>query len=386
MDPPDIGRIDPLDMLIVIVIASSGVAGLGAGLVTVMSCSAQVLAPFGTYGTLELARQGAVRESTPEVSVRGTVGENTAEAKHAAEMNASCPFVALQPCTESIPFCAATVRWHGRDPNIAILEDNEVYRVSDVVGRGGSKWRIDAIRVLCNARYRGTLLRAALEAHSLYKGAPVRRGVEEHGPGWLEDTLAATAPTEAFKGVTGPSGITLGRTRELKATFVSLLRDRYEQGACEVAADTELVLHPRLGDTEIRSNARGKESNQELLRQVRRYIARFPSITGVVINVVLNFGPVPWKKRRNGIPIFTYTQEQEDAAVGWVSGFLEDLQEANINARVRSQPIADDDICFLVFSKHYMRRCMGGLPIGGYFPVFISDLRYLVWGQSYLCR
>jgi hypothetical protein len=213
----------------------------------------------------------------------------------------------------------------------------------------------------------------------------VREGIEEHGPGWLEEALAATSPTEVRKGVTGPSGITLGGPKEMMATFVDMLRDRYEQGACEVAADTELVLHPRLGDTEVRSNARGTESNQELLRQVRAYIAEFPSIKGVVINAVLHFGPVPWVKR-NGKAVYTYTQEQEDEAVGWVSGFLDGLQEADINSRVRSQPIADDDICFLVFSKHYMRRCKGGLPIGGHFPVFISDLRQAVWGRSNTCR
>lgn len=71
----------------------------------------------------------------------------------------------------------------GRDPELesggparglAVLPRNAAYRLADILGRGGQKWRSDGLRILCEPIFRGTLLRALLaeELHLPGRGRP----------------------------------------------------------------------------------------------------------------------------------------------------------------------------------------------------------------------
>lgn len=72
-------------------------------------------------------------------------------------------------CAEGLRACASRV---DRIEGIAVLEGNSVYRVGDVLGLNGARYRLDSTSILCEPRYRATLLRRVLVSTSTLNGRP----------------------------------------------------------------------------------------------------------------------------------------------------------------------------------------------------------------------
>ena len=92
----------------------------------------------------------------------------------APDTDCACPGVCTQAgrrsaetCTEAVAECEPNVQYLD---GVAVLESNPVYRVTDILTLQGMRWRLDATRTLCDARYRGTLLREVLRRTATLDG------------------------------------------------------------------------------------------------------------------------------------------------------------------------------------------------------------------------
>lgn len=70
-------------------------------------------------------------------------------------------------CMEAVAECQPNVQFLD---GVAVLESNSVYRVTDLLTLQGMRWRLDSVRALCDARYRGTLLREVLRRTATLDG------------------------------------------------------------------------------------------------------------------------------------------------------------------------------------------------------------------------
>ena len=120
---------------------------------------------------------------------------------------------------------------------VAVLDHNSHYRFSDIIRSEGNRYRYDSVTVLCEPRYRNTLLREALLRSSHLNGAPLAELCGSAAPTStacgeaVEAAVAQTAephPSQVgwarLQGHSGPSGITLSSsdTRRMAARSSAL--------------------------------------------------------------------------------------------------------------------------------------------------------------------
>jgi hypothetical protein len=231
--------------------------------------------------------------------------------------------------------------------SLAILADNKVYRIKDILAQRGLDWRADSMTILCERRYRDTLLRQTLVHTGLLDGAPLK----QLSAAALEAAVRSRPegrPGHALKlGRFGPSNITLGVPRALFNEFVSHLRAMHEAERCDTAAADELVVVMRLGD-EAPKTARGwmMMADQYLSSRAGRH-AR---VSKAVICAVLHYDADP---QQNGVRYNSHSEHKDAKAFQLVDELSSYLHSRHgLTTRVRSNPDVDRDICFYVFSKH----------------------------------
>ena len=250
-------------------------------------------------------------------------------------------------CLEAIPACRESALRRGPQ-SLAVLAQNSVYRLQDILAQRGLDWRADSIAILCEARYRGTLLRTALVQSSLLDGVPLVR----MGANAIEAALASRAeggkPGHALLvGRSGPSNLTLGAPETLFASFVRHMAARHAAAECEVAASDELIIVMRLGD-EAPKSAFG------WMVRADRYMAsprgKAAGLRRAVVCAVLHYDA---DSERGGVRYNQHTERKDATAFVLVDELRRHLKRKHkLHVRVRSNPDVDADICFYVFSPH----------------------------------
>ena len=264
----------------------------------------------------------------------------------------TCPSPPEPKCSEAIKFCEPNIK--RSDDGLAILRSNPIYRASDIIFQRGMRWRRDSIAILCNNRYRGTLLRKVLEATTTY-------------PSNTDFTRSHSWPPNATMcGATGPNGATLAAPERLLQELVRLLLSPEGDCARRQPRGDRLVVPLRLGDIGSRMLHDQWGGAHKLVAAVQQYLKEHPSATKVVLNAVLNYSPNPWLGRFAG-------NASEDAAGLRTRQQLFDSFHHAVKggARWRSEPVLDDDLCLLVRAPHIL------LPprLDG-FSALVSRLRY----------
>lgn len=144
---------------------------------------------------------------------------------------------------------------------VAVLDHNSHYRFSDIIRSEGNRYRYDSVTVLCEPRYRNTLLREALLRSSHLNGAPLAELCGSAAPTStacgeaVEAAVAQTAephPSQVgwarLQGHSGPSGITLSSSDTRMAARSSALATKSHTGKCFKAPLNTLVVPVRMGD------------------------------------------------------------------------------------------------------------------------------------------
>lgn len=351
------------------------------------------------------------------------------------EMDCACPDACTRAtrrstdnCTEAVAECEPNVQYLD---GVAVLEGNSVYRVTDILMMQGMRWRLDAVRALCDSRYRGTLLREVLRRTATLDGCLLdeagyerawcgtREGlvVSSAKAGWprcmkqaapgrcrdfvgagLERALSSRSDTTnaslrghfnlTGRAGAGASGLHLGgaisfawpfeaeaAVPTLAALHLETLhqvlseRQAKPETRCETADNATLVVPLRMGDF-LPTTAR------HVMDIVRHVMWRFPgTLKRVVFSGVMHYGSneylVEGRPGSHGGTAQAYMRTAQTDAMN--RDFLSNLSSLAVDAglawRIRSEPIADKDICYLVFSPHVL------LPPGRGFGVVLSKLR-----------
>jgi len=342
----------------------------------------------------------------------------------------ACPGVCEQAgrrpkenCTEAVAECEPNVQFLD---GVAVLESNPVYRVTDILTLQGMRWRLDATRTLCDARYRGTLLREVLRRTATLDGCLLDEdGYERAWCGTREGLLVSslkagwprcmrqTAPercrgfagagleqalsgrSDAADGTPGHSRLTArGGASGLHfggavsfawpfeaevavptlaslqlETLYQVLSERQgvSETRCETADDATLVVPIRMGDFL-------PATPEEVMDNVLAVTRRFPtSLRRVLFTGVMHYGANEYllaapenEIQREG---FRRTPQRDAINRDWLANLTARVVGAGLSWHIRSEPIADKDLCYLVYSPRVL------LPPGRGFGVVISKLR-----------
>jgi len=142
-------------------------------------------------------------------------------------------------CTEAIDQCNDRVnRIEGPlGSSLAVLPSNPTYRVKDILGANGARWRIDLMTILGEPRYRGTLLRETLIRTATWDrwGNGTQVLLHTLTPMEVENVIQSNSDVEGQQpgtaylvGYGGGNGITLSQKDANYAAFGSLLTEMYE--------------------------------------------------------------------------------------------------------------------------------------------------------------
>lgn len=247
-------------------------------------------------------------------------------------------------CDEAIPACSGRVLRRGPH-SIAILAENKVYRIKDILAQRGPDWRSDSISILCEPRYRGTLLRKTLMDTSQMNGSPLK-GLDDEALEAAVRSRFEGRPGHALRiGRTGPSTIKLGTMRANFHAYVQHLQKLHASKRCDAAAADELAIVMRLGD-EAPETAKGwMQKADQYLKSSRARLRK------AVVCAVLHYDP-DVNHLDTGIAPFLHTDRKDQRSFQLIDELIAHLRARGLETRVRSNPDVDADMCFYVFSRH----------------------------------
>jgi len=242
-------------------------------------------------------------------------------------------------CGEAIPICRNSIS-RATAWNLAVLPSNMVYRVGDILRQTGMRYYHDSAAILCQARYRGTMLRTVLQNASLWKGTSLRN--------WPDTTLEKVLSSHA-QGYYSMlpddthSGLQLGSKKLMLETTERALMEM----KCSHANESSLVVHIRMGDKTFPDLSSIIPCVWDALQGGDR--------KEIILNGVINFSPNPWLGK------FHYNESQVATIGNDISTLVWTLRKRfQKPVTVRSEPSADDDICFAVKSPNVCFVGTGG--------------------------
>lgn len=158
----------------------------------------------------------------------------------------------------------------------------------------------------------------------------------------------------------GPSGFTLASPDVQKQALARILRQRFVCGKCEVAMQDDFVVMVRLGDVvpAFHDIVRAFDSRLEHTSAgIRRTI---------VLSGILHFG---------GYSYGNFISEKAvNASISMVKKIQAHYIRRGFKIRLRSNPDADADLCYIVFAPHV---AVAGRGFGG----LVEDLRRITFTQ-----
>lgn len=283
-------------------------------------------------------------------------------------------FDATRLCEPTIPrFTPA----HGRY-SLAVLAHNTVYRVSDILRQRGSRWRLDAITVLCEPRYRSTALRGALVATSKLDSRPMSRVRDDVLEAKLrrrsESSINRTERVgyAKLRDEDGPNGVYLGLPGDSIRAFASELGALRRAGECPAAGDETLVVVVRAGDAQ--------ENVTALIERVDAHLSTLRAAGAAVKQLLVSAVAMYANNPLQGFPhvrkrtAYRHRDSGDLASAKAVDEVLEYARERGLKGGVRSVPDADADLCFYAHSSHLVAGARHG------FADFVRALRALLHG------
>jgi hypothetical protein len=247
-------------------------------------------------------------------------------------------------CNEAIPACSGSVLRRGPH-SIAILAENKVYRIKDILAQRGPDWRSDSISILCEPRYRGTLLRKTLMDTGQMNGSPLK-GLDDEALEAAVRSRFEGRPGHALRvGRTGPSTITLGTMKANFHAYVQHLQKLHASKRCDVAAADELAIVMRLGDSAPETAKGWMQKADQYLKTSRARLRK------AVVCAVLHYDP-DGNHLDTGIAPFLHTDRKDQRSFQLIDELIAHLRSRGLETRVRSNPDVDGDMCFYVFSPH----------------------------------
>ncbi len=191
------------------------------------------------------------------------------------------------------------------DASIKILKMNQVYRVTDLVFRGGIRWQRDREIILSDPEYRDTILYSYLTQ-------------KKH-----EDDL------ETFKRV------------------VRVHQSKYERPLTD-----SLIIHLRLGDVMDDHNARCHyEKSKKLYKDI--VLESLPNVRHATIVTALHFGANPLNNK------YFYTDRAKERSFEILELLSNELELKGLDVSYKSTENIDEDICFMAGSKYFLQSLSG---------------------------
>ena len=204
--------------------------------------------------------------------------------------------------------------------------------------------------ILCEPRYRGTLLRRTIVSVGTLDGVPLHELGDKALEAAVRSRPEGPLGHARVVGRTGPNNITLGPVDMLIPSFVKSMISMRDTDGCEVAADDELVVVLRLGD-EVPHGITGwtVAVNRYLKEQAGLNVA--PLVRRAVVCAVLHYdGDVV---DAQGVRINQHHRNKDALSFQRVDEMVQALRNRGLeDVRVRSEPQVDRDICFYTFSRH----------------------------------
>ena len=291
----------------------------------------------------------------------------------ACACSSKCKTGAPAKCTEALDICTRNV---DHLEGVAVLDHNSHYRFSDIIWAQGDRYRYDSVTMLCEPRYRKTLLREVLLKSSHLNGAPLAELCGSAAPSStacgeaVEAAVAQTAephPSQVgwalLEGKRGASGITLSSGDTRMAALSSALATKSRTGECFKAPLNTLVVPVRMGDVLCEDPETGKKPPgiENLVSSAKELIAKLADsghpVTHVRYSGVMHYGSNEvggWYERTPTCDVNNRQYVQTLLARSKARG----LPGVSLHSEVG----ADEDLCTLAYSPRVLIHGNSGFP------------------------
>jgi len=248
----------------------------------------------------------------------------------------------VRACTEPVPACKPNIHYIGK---LALLASNTHYRIGDIVKRAGYNWRSSSLAMLSSPMFRGTMMRDALLSVITLNGEKLNN-ITDDG---LEEKMQLHSKNEGgeqlFCNLQTKSKGALSIAKSLMPAMIHWTEQQHALGNCDAAKSSELVVQIRLGDV--------SESVATVIGMVDETLKKKSSFKSIIFSGVLHFsgymGSIDGRvhKKDHRVKKSLHLIHQLEAYYA----------KKGYQSRVRSQPLADDDLCYLAHVPNLLQSC-----------------------------
>lgn len=193
---------------------------------------------------------------------------------------------------------------------VQILKENSDYRCADIVHHRGPRWQHSKNQILNNPKYENTIFKNFLKKNN-------------------------------------------GNDGDLKFLLKCIEEYCYNNNLL-IPEDDELVIHLRMGDVVVHKWFLSKNYIDLIKEQIQNN-------TISKITIVTSFAYQTWSKESmhlniNNVQIWDYTHEKQEKNEKGLFKLLSDIQyHFDLPITIYSNKIIDVDLCYCVFSKHFIK-------------------------------
>lgn len=256
-----------------------------------------------------------------------------------------------ETCTEPVLGCKQGIQYVD---GLALLFRNTHYRISDVLFGVGPNYRASRLAILINPLFRGTMLRDVLGLRTTINGTKLHEIAKDEADlerivrleSVLEtNVLGSFCNTKLHKGAAHVFGFP---TREdLETAVAGWINDKLVRGECDEAAPDELVVQIRMGDK--------YEDTATIIDNVDKALQEKPFIKSILFSGVMHFSGELGKHTDGRVKSIHDTRVQN--SVNSTNNLMTHYNEKGFQTRMRSQPLADDDLCYLSRVPNLLQSC-----------------------------
>eukprot|EP00408_Alexandrium_pacificum_P016832 CAMPEP_0171188020 /NCGR_PEP_ID=MMETSP0790-20130122/17617_1 /TAXON_ID=2925 /ORGANISM="Alexandrium catenella, Strain OF101" /LENGTH=375 /DNA_ID=CAMNT_0011653091 /DNA_START=44 /DNA_END=1171 /DNA_ORIENTATION=- len=268
----------------------------------------------------------------------------------------------ISGCSDAIEACSPFIK---RIKSVSVFETNSRYRMSDLLSHHGKRWRVDSFAIMCDPKFRNTLLRDVLRETSNLGGADgvgPDASLANLSDGELEQLVGRNyeGPPgySCVVGETGAGRLQFGTSEEQIAVLARLIASRYQRGLCERAEPSDVVVYVRLGDARRHEDA--------IVDAVWGMVNSTKGIKRIVFSGVAHYpGYGPWVVNDRSVA----------GSVELMYKLTARFKLRGFDTAMRSEPSADKDMCYMATARH--------LALGGSnFGTLVGKVRGQVLGTT----
>jgi len=201
------------------------------------------------------------------------------------------------------------------------------------------------VAIMCSALFRGTLLREVFRQTSTFNGKSMSSWTDSEVEKNVKSINEGGLWYSCVNGLTGTSGLTLGKKEEKLSKLIDVMKTRIANGACDQAARTDAVVHLRMGDL-IPDYEETRTSIVNALTS-----ASTANVTRLVFNAVLHYG---------GYDTYNVTDESLSKNGVVLDKLVNYFRGSGYSVMVRSNSDADADLCYLASAPVLIVASKGG--------------------------